>query len=175
MSFIGGIAGVIVAILILDRISKLTRKEFFVLFDLLLVVVPIGIILGRYGNFLNQELYGIVAPGRMPAFLTHVYTSVDQLPRINTNLISLLLEGVLIFIVTGGMFLTQYTKKKITPGNITVAFILLYSLIRFVLEYLRADSQNQFFGPFSITQRCMLFFFFFGLAIREMAYRRGKN
>ena len=92
MSFIGGIIGVIVAILIVDKLFKLSRTELFILFDVLLVVVPLGIILGRLGNFLNQELYGIIAPSWRPAALTHTYTKIDTLPRINTNLISMLLE-----------------------------------------------------------------------------------
>ena len=84
--------GVIIAILILDKIYRLSRKELFIIFDLLLVIVPIGIILGRYGNFLNQELYGIVAPSWWPQTLTHTYNAVDALPRVNTNLLALLLE-----------------------------------------------------------------------------------
>jgi len=92
MSFIGGIVGVVLAILVLDKMFKLTRKELAIVFDLLLVVVPVGIILGRFGNFLNQELYGIVAPSRRPEALTYVYTTVDNLPRINTNLLALLFE-----------------------------------------------------------------------------------
>ena len=165
MSFIGGIVGVLVAILIIDRIFKLTRKELFIIFDLLLVIVPLGIVLGRFGNFLNQELYGIVAPSWWPAFLTHTYSDIDSLPRINTNLISLILEGILIFILNLGSFLKQYITKKITPGRITVTFILLYSVIRFFLEYLRQDSQSQFFWPFSTTQRCMVLFFLFGIGL----------
>ncbi|MBP6086557.1 prolipoprotein diacylglyceryl transferase [Patescibacteria group bacterium] len=62
MSFIGGIIGVIIAIFFVERMYKLSRKEFFIIFDLLLLIVPIGIVLGRIGNFLNQELYGIVVP-----------------------------------------------------------------------------------------------------------------
>ena len=174
MSFIGGIVGVIAAIMILDRIHKLTRKEFFIIFDLILVIVPVGIILGRYGNFLNQELYGIVAPGRLPSFLTHVYPAIDDQVRVNTNLLALLLEGVLIFIISAGMFIRQYVTRRLTPGKIATTFIMLYALIRFGLEYLRADSQGQFIGPFTTTQRGMIFFFIFGFTLRRMA-SRSKN
>lgn len=92
MSFIGGIIGVIIGILIIDKLFKLTRKELLILFDLLLVIVPLGILLGRFGNFLNQELYGVIAPSRWPSLLTHVYPKIDALPRINTNLLAMLFE-----------------------------------------------------------------------------------
>jgi len=45
MSFIGGILGVVVAVLVLKRLFKLSWKEFFLLFDCILVVVPFGILL----------------------------------------------------------------------------------------------------------------------------------
>lgn len=175
MSFIGGIVGVIVAIMVLDRIHKLTRKEFFIIFDLILVIVPVGIILGRYGNFLNQELYGIVAPNRLPTFLTHVYPAVDDQVRVNTNLLALILEGGLIFVISAAMFLRQYITKRVTPGKIATTFIILYAVIRFGLEYLRADSQGQFVGPLTTTQRCMLFFFIFGIILRRMACKTGNR
>lgn len=165
MSFIGGIVGVVFAILVLDKIYKLSRKELFIIFDLLLVVVPLGIVLGRYGNFLNQELYGIVAPSWWPEALTHVYTTVDTLPRINTNFLALLFEWVLIFLVILFMFMRQYTTKKITPGAISLTFIFMYSIIRFLFEYLRADSQEQFLGPLTTTQWFMVFFFLFGIGL----------
>lgn len=167
MSFIGGIIGVVVAILIIDRLFKLTRKELFIVFDLLLVIVPLGIILGRFGNFLNQELYWIIAPGRLPGFLTHVYPAIDSAIRINTNLLSLLLEWVLMFLIVGSMFRRQFKTKHIIPGHITITFILLYSVIRFFLDYLRQDSQGEFFGLMTTTQRFMAFFFFFGIALRR--------
>ena len=47
MSFIGGIFGVVVSIFLLCLMKKVSKKEFFVLFDLMLIFV------------LNQELYGI--------------------------------------------------------------------------------------------------------------------
>jgi phosphatidylglycerol:prolipoprotein diacylglycerol transferase len=60
MSFIGGSVGVILALVAYRFFFKLSRKEFLLLLDCILVVVPLGIFLGRLGNFLNQELYGII-------------------------------------------------------------------------------------------------------------------
>gem|GEM_PF-6581985 len=39
------------------------------------------------------------------------------------------------------MFIRQYTTRRINPGAISVTFIVLYSVVRFFLEYLRQDSQ----------------------------------
>ena len=172
MSFIGGIVWVVLAILVLDRIFKLSRKEFLIVLDLILVIVPVGIILWRFGNFLNQELYGIVAPSWWPTFLTHTYSEIDNLPRVNTNMLAMLLEWVLIFFVVVGKFIKQYVTRRVHPGSITVTFAILYSIVRFVLEYFREDSQSQFFGPFTTTQWFMIFLFLFGIALWRFVIRK---
>lgn len=45
MSFIGGMFGVIITIFALQRRYRLSRSELFLLFDLILLIVPIGIFL----------------------------------------------------------------------------------------------------------------------------------
>jgi len=66
MSFIGGMLGVTISLAIVSWRRKLRFKEIVVLFDLVLAIVPFGIMLGRIGNFLNQELYGVVVSDRLP-------------------------------------------------------------------------------------------------------------
>lgn len=72
--------------------------------DSILSFTPIGIFLGRIGNFLNQELYGITIPADFRGLpnkivtlaqnsrLFYIYDTVDQLRRINTNMLSALGE-----------------------------------------------------------------------------------
>ena len=67
MSFIGGIFGVSIAATLLAWNKRFSAKEFLLLGDLILAFVPFGIMLGRIGNFLNQELYGIVVSHWLPA------------------------------------------------------------------------------------------------------------
>ena len=75
MSFIGGIFGVVVSIFLLCLIRKVSKKEFLVLFDLMLIFVPLGIFFGRFGNFLNQELYGIPL-AELPDRLGQLFSSL---------------------------------------------------------------------------------------------------
>lgn len=126
MSFIGGGVGVVVAVLLFRFLYKLSWKEFLVLFDTLLVVIPVGILLGRFGNYLNQELYGIsVQVNGFSQFirptpvvdvlwkfgLLHIYPNVDGNLRVNTNLLSMLFEGACLFVVNGGVLLCMVKKK----------------------------------------------------------------
>ncbi|HBB04966.1 TPA: hypothetical protein DCZ39_09100 [Patescibacteria group bacterium] len=50
----------------LARKNRFKFKEIVLLFDILLAIMPFGIMLGRIGNFLNQELYGVVVSDRLP-------------------------------------------------------------------------------------------------------------
>jgi prolipoprotein diacylglyceryltransferase len=52
--------GVAISFAVLAWKKKFRFKELVVLFDLIVSILPFGIMLGRLGNYLNQELYGIV-------------------------------------------------------------------------------------------------------------------
>lgn len=171
MSFIGGIFGVVISIFLLCLMKKVSKKEFLVLFDLMLIFVPLGIFFGRFGNFLNQELYGIPLaelPDRLSQFfsslgLWHYYPKVDGLLRVNTNFISMALEGILLFMIQVFVFFGMIRKKERKVWSLATNFLLFYSLIRFWLEYLRADSQLEFIGFFTKSQR--FFLGFMGIAL----------
>lgn len=165
MSFIGGIIGVLIALLTVKYFHKLSRKDIFLIFDIILLVVPVGIILGRLWNYLNQELYGVVLNPEIPwkiistlqtIGVAHIYPRVDTLVRWNTNLFSLILEGVFIWITLLSIGRKQYKRNTRKIGKITLLFLILYSVIRFALEYIRQDSQAEFVWLFTITQWRMI-------------------
>ncbi|MCK9466842.1 MAG: prolipoprotein diacylglyceryl transferase [Candidatus Absconditabacterales bacterium] len=174
MSFIGGITGVFVSLLIMKKVKKLSNVEFFLLFDTLLVVVPLAIMLGRFGNYLNQEIYGLVVPinyrGINEFFVNiftktnifHVYDLIDSNLRINTNFISIFFEGLVLFFILSILFFKKIKKKEIKPGIIIAYFLIFYSLFRFFIEYLRIDSQSQYVFLFTKSQRIFLIFILTG-------------
>jgi phosphatidylglycerol:prolipoprotein diacylglycerol transferase len=57
MSFVGGVIGVVLGIFRLAHKIKLPWKEMLLLGDIILCIVPLGSMLGRIGNYLNQELW----------------------------------------------------------------------------------------------------------------------
>lgn len=177
MSFIGGIFGVTIALFLLAWKKRFTAKEFLLLGDLIFTMLPLGIMVGRIGNYLNQELYGVVVSDWLPrlwyplfAFLQsinifHVYPHIDNFLRVNTNLLSSFFEWLVLLIITLSVIRTRVKKKSPQPGQIVGIFLVGYSFIRFLLEYLRADSQLEFHGRFSISQRFFIGFFVVGIVI----------
>ncbi|MCK5403931.1 MAG: prolipoprotein diacylglyceryl transferase [Desulfobulbaceae bacterium] len=125
MSFHGGMLGLILGGFLFCR-----RKGigFLQTADLYIVTIPIGLGLGRIGNFINSELYGRVSsvPWAM------VFPTGGPLPRHPSQLYESFLEGLLLFII-----LWKLKDKKRPPGSMLASFLILYGLFRCVIEIFR--------------------------------------
>ncbi len=185
MSFIGWIVGVVISVILyinfFSPLKKNIKKDFFSLFDALIPLVPVGIFFGRIGNFLNQELYGIVVPSSrwlsqsVVDFMTkiglfHNYAMIDNLLRVNTNVLSMLFEWLFIALILWILFFKKVVTKKWNSWQLSFVFLTCYSFVRFFLEYLRQDSQGEFLGIFTRSQ--WFFFLFFIVAIVWFILRR---
>jgi phosphatidylglycerol:prolipoprotein diacylglycerol transferase len=133
--------------------------------DLITSTAPIGIGMGRLGNFINGELYGRVTtvPWGM------VFPNGGPLPRHPSQLYEFFLEGVVLFIVLWTM------KDRVhRTGVLTALFIVLYGCERIIVEFFRQpDIQLGFVvGPFTMGQvlsACMV------LAGVGLLYVRAKR
>lgn len=171
MSFVGWIIWVLIAVFIFVKVKKLSLNDFMSLLGLLCVVAPFAIMLWRFGNYLNQELYGIVIPQAflsshesLSTFLSninifHVYDWVDNNIRLNTNFLAIIFEGLIPFIIGIILFAKQLKKLEYKPYFNMWIFVILYSIARFVLEYYRAWSQSQFIWCFTKSQWIFIVFF----------------
>ena len=183
MSFIGGILGVCTAIGLRWRSHQWEKDDFFGIFDSILSIVPFGIILGRIGNFLNQEVYGTIVPANfrwLPEKIVyraqklqfiHIYTNIDTQQRINTNLLAARSEWLIMLIICGSMMLYSIQHKKLQPSRISAVFIFWYSFIRFFLEYLRVDSQSEYIGRLTKSQYFFIIFMLIGIYV----FARSKS
>lgn len=133
MSFHGGLIGSVIAGILF---SRKTGVDFWQNADLLIVTAPIGLGLGRIGNFINGELYGRVTdvPWAM------VFPAGGPLPRHPSQIYEFLLEGVILFII-----LWTARNKGLKTGVLTSLFLIFYGLFRFSVEFLREpDAQVGF-------------------------------
>jgi len=132
------------------RRAKLTAREFLILTDLIVLVLPIGIGLWRIGNAINQELLWRVYEGSgnietlQNLKILRTYDSVDTQLRWNTNLFEGLGEWVLWFVVTVILWLVQKAKKLWSVWLITGGFMIFYSIVRFLLEPIRDNPSFEF-------------------------------
>jgi len=138
MSFHGGLIGVIVSVILYGRNYKL---PFWGITDILTVSVPIGLGLGRLGNFINGELFGRVT--QVPWGM--VFPEGGPLPRHPSQLYEAFLEGVILFLL---LWILKDRFKNRT-GVLSSIFLIGYSIIRFALEFFREpDPQLGYLAGF---------------------------
>lgn len=125
MSFHGGVLGSVFAIYLCARKH---HKRFLSLTDLITPVVPIGLGLGRIGNFINGELWGRVTdvPWAM------VFPNGGSMARHPSQLYEFALEGVLLFSI-----LWIYSSKPRPLGAVSGLFAIFYGLFRIFIEFFR--------------------------------------
>ena len=114
MSFHGGLIGVCCAVLLLAYRQKIAFLTFS---DLLAPWVPIGLGLGRLGNFINGELWG--RPTDLPWGM--VFPQIDLLPRHPSQLYEALGEGLFL----GFIDAMVYSKTPRNRKNNRFIFIKL--------------------------------------------------
>ena len=186
MSFIWWILWVVLWVTLFIRYKKFSRKEYIILLDLLCCILPMCIAFGRLWNFLNQELYWIVFTNPFSRtewtiwtltslWFLHIYDKIDSALRINTNLLSIIFEWFLLFITWIIIFTKQIKNNERKIWKIWVIFLLWYSIIRFLLEYLRQDSQSEFIWPFSKSQRFFVIFIIAWIIIAICLNRHPKE
>lgn len=142
MSFHGGLVGAVLAAYLFCRRRGL---PFWVVADSTVVTVPIGLGLGRIGNFINAELLGRVTdvPWAM------VFPGGGPMPRHPTQLYEALMEGLVLFLL-----LWSLRKREFRDGMMLVFFLVFYGIFRFFLEFFREpDPQIGFVaGLFTMGQ-----------------------
>lgn len=165
MSFHGGLLGVLAAFWYFGR---KTGKSFFEISDFIAPMVPIGLMLGRIGNFINAELWGRVSdvPWAM------VFPGAGPLPRHPSQLYQAALEGLLLFII-----LWLYSSKPKPRAAVSGLFLLGYGVFRFIAEFVRIpDPQYGYlaFGWLTMGQVLCLPMIIGGIWMMRWAYRRAS-
>jgi len=158
MSFHGGLIGMILAIYLF---AKQNNLSFFYLSDLVSIVAPIGLFLGRISNFINTELYGRVT--EFP--FAFIYPLIDNNPRHPSQLYEAFFEGVVLFIILYLIFIKN--SKKYSAGIISAYFLILYSIFRFLIEFLREPDLHLglYLNYFSMGQILCIPILFAGILI----------
>lgn len=133
MSFHGGAAGVIIAIVLFARRHKL---DMLALADRTTAVVPIGLFFGRVANFINGELWGRATdvPWAM------VFPHAGPEPRHPSQLYQAGLEGVALFALL--MALVWNPAARARRGFVSGAFLAGYGVARFIGEFFRQPDAH---------------------------------
>ncbi len=131
MSFHGACIGLIMGGWIF---CKRKGIDFWESADIYVVTIPIGLGLGRLGNFINGELYGRATD--LPWAMVFPYGG--NIPRHPSQLYEVFLEGILLFCVLWPQKYKPYAKKSHWPhGSLLALFLIMYGASRFFVEFFR--------------------------------------
>jgi prolipoprotein diacylglyceryl transferase len=136
--------GVLLAVLVGYAVARRNEWNLPPIFDAAAFALVVGQIIGRWGNYFNQELYGRptdlpwgleIDPGRRVAGFEQFETFHPTfLYEVIWNI------GVLIFM------LWIDRKRVLRPGRLFAVYLVAYGIGRFGLEMLRIDPVSEFFG-----------------------------
>ena len=166
MSFVWWFVWVMLSIILFWYVHKLKFDRLLLIFDLICIVLPIGILLGRLWNYLNQELYGkVINEWSIQSDYLHVlkdlniatiYNKIDSNLRRNNNLLEMILEWAMLIVINITFFLNKIIYTKWKPGIVTGVFCIVYSVVRSTLETFRDNPPNEYFYGLLKSQLWMI-------------------
>ncbi|MBI3525686.1 MAG: prolipoprotein diacylglyceryl transferase, partial [Betaproteobacteria bacterium] len=119
-------------------------RPFFDVMDFIAPLVPTGLAAGRFGNFINGELWGRVADPSLPWAM--VFPQVDAQPRHPSQLYEVGLEGLCLFAL-----LWWYSSKPRPRGAVSGVFLIGYGAFRFIAEYFREPDAGVFGLSYTVS------------------------
>jgi phosphatidylglycerol---prolipoprotein diacylglyceryl transferase len=135
MSFHGGFVWVVIAILLFVRAKWYT---FWTVIDLLAVIVPSAIGLGRIGNWINNELPGY------PDYTGIFSMMIGGIPHFPNPLFEAVMEWVVLLIVMITVWIWTKGDKKYSVGSgfLSGVFLLGYGTARLLAETMRLPDAH---------------------------------
>lgn len=147
----GAVAGGALAFYIFARRRKISFAYWA---DIFAPGLALGQAIGRWGNFINQEVYG--SPSTLPWAIT--IDPQHRLPEfmdIATYHPLFLYESLFNLANMGFLlWLSRRYQDRLKPGDVFLTYLISYPVFRFFMEYLRLD--NSFVGGINANQTLML-------------------
>lgn len=173
LSILGAMLGLAVGLILIRKFSKSSRAlPLLLIADAMVFGIPFGQAVGRLGNWVNQELYGL--PSNLPwAISIDVQHRVEQYIVIEKYHPLFLYEALLL--VTLGCLIWWFNRKQsrlFGTGFFVLLYLTVYSGVRLLLDFIRVDRPQVLFG-LGINQ-LVLFVTFIVLAVLWVRlFRRG--
>ena len=167
MSFHGGLVGAVVGGSLVCRRYGISIPTVC---DMGVIGAPIGLFFGRCANFVNGELWGKETD--LPWGV--MFETGGAVYRHPSQLYEAVLEGVVIFVVLYAL------SRRVPPrpqGTFMGAFLALYGVFRFLVEFVRVpDAQlGYLFGPITMGQLLSLPLVLLGIVILVSAHRLNRR
>src|SRR6056297_796347 len=145
------IAGILIIFLFARFASGLSanfKKNFWLLTSIVAPALALAQAIGRWGNYFNQELLGRPTdlPWGIPINLINRPLNFLNFEYFHPTFLYESLGNILIFLILIGLHIWIIKKQKTSWEIIVAAYLILYSILRFGMEFLRIDETPMVFG-----------------------------
>lgn len=139
----GAIGGGVLGVLLFARWQHLQPWAWL---DYIAPAMALGQAIGRWGNYMNRELFGppttlpwgLLIPAR---YRIMPYTDMVQYPETTLFHPTFLYESLAaLALCLGLLWLSEAYRGRRKVGDVTVGYLMGYSIIRFCIEFLRPDA-----------------------------------
>ncbi len=135
LAFHGVLAGGILAVWIFCRWR---HHAFLLLLDIAMPALALGQVIGRWGNWFNQELYGraTTLPWAIPIDSSHRLATVASSPTFHPLFLYESLGNAVVLALL--LLLWHWQGRR--QGDVVAAYLILSPLLRFGLDFFRLDQ-----------------------------------
>jgi len=170
LGILGGVAGGALGAYIYLRKNGLSFMQWA---DFVAPGVLLAQAIGRWGNFINQELYG--APTNLPwGIFIDPQLRLPEYADVSYYHPTFLYESVLNLLAMGLLlWMGKRFHDVLKHGDIFLVYLIVYPIIRFFMEFLRLDSSQV--GGININQWMMLAIAVLSAAFIFIRHRGGRE
>lgn len=184
LSIFGAVLGGLIGMYIYLRRNNLPMGPWL---DIAAIVLPLGQAIGRWANFINQELFG--TPTDLPWGITISRDIMERTPVLNgspgetygaieyfgTKFHPLFLYESLWSLAAFFILLYLYNnyRNRFKPGDFFLLTIAQYSVIRFLLEFIRVEQT--LVGDINLSQLVTAAAFVLAVGALVLRHSRGET
>ncbi|MFH0987951.1 MAG: prolipoprotein diacylglyceryl transferase [Parcubacteria group bacterium] len=141
----GVMFGGFIATLIFCHVKKL---KFWLVADIAAVALCAGQIVGRWGNYFNQEIIGQPTdlPWGIPIDFINRPAGYEQFAYFHPAFLYEVIGSIIILTILLLLHRARVKRGTWTNGNIFLTYLVLYSTMRFCLEFVRIDYSPLVYG-----------------------------
>lgn len=162
--------GFLAVIAVLPVLAKRYGLSLFAFGDIVVIPVAVGLAFGRFGNFINQELYGTVTA--VPWAIA--IPGVEGL-RHPTQLYAMAKD---LFLAASCLLLLR-NKTPLPSGAVAAWFLVCYGILRWIVEFYRVPTHDGFaVAGFALTRGqayCIPVILFGFLVLAVSFHRHGEK
>jgi phosphatidylglycerol:prolipoprotein diacylglycerol transferase len=176
LGLIGAIIGGALGMVIYTRLARLPTSSWL---DISAYGLLLAQSIGRWGNYINQELYGppTTLPWGIPIeanWRVVPYNDLVAYP-LDTHFHPLFLYESLWCLIGFVLlwWLAERFRSRLLDGDVFCLYVIWYAVGRGLIEFLRLDAWM--FGPIAVAQLFAIVAFLAAIAVMVLRHRKGRS